>query len=243
MDIYKKNEIIIKNAKVFAKSNDSAILYCRKLHEHYEEGNYQIQLKEYISNYERMQRSLENFQKKNLMHQVITQMILGNVDDYNYNIRNPNVKQIDLIPKALQEGVKRNPSQEEAIRRALMYYLSIVQGPPGSGKTFLLVNLVYNLLMKKGSTEKILICAQTNQAIDNIIKLFKKYDFQKYVRILAPAKEISEELDITNSVHKLARDRIYDNPKKYKELIKLIERKEKNGFVSKKYYKIYKERI
>ena len=243
VDIYKKNEIIIKNAKVFAKSNDSAILYCRNLPEHYKDGEYQIQLKESISNYERMQRGLENFQKKNLMHQVITQMILGNVDDYNYNIRNPTVKQIDLIPNALKEGVKRNPSQEEAIRKALMYYLSIVLGPPGSGKTFLLVNLVYNINRKKGSTEKILICAQTNQAIDNIIKLFKKYDFEKYVRVLSPAKEISEELDITNSVHKLARDRIYDNPKKYKELITLIERKEKNGFLSEKDYKIYKERI
>ena len=243
VDIYKKDELIVKNAKVFAKSNDSAILYCRNLPEHYKDGEYQIQLKESVSNYERMQRGLENFQKKNLMNQIITQMILGNVDDYNFNIRNPHVKQIALIPKALQEGIKRNPSQEEAIRKALMYHLSIVQGPPGTGKTFLLVNLVYNINMIKGSTEKILICAQTNQAIDNIIKLFKKYDFEKYVRVLSPAKEISEELDITNSVHKLARDKIYSDPKKYKELIKLIERKEKNGFLGENDYKIYKERI
>ena len=76
-----------------------------------------------------------------------------------------------------------------------------------------------------------------------IIKLFKKYDFQKYVRVLSPAKEISEELDITNSVHKLARDKIYKDSKKYKELITLIERKEKNGFLCEKDYKIYKGRI
>ena len=243
VDIYKKDELIIKNAKVFAKLNDSAILYCHKLTQHYSDGEYQIQLKESVSNYERMERGLEQLEKLNLMNRIIIQMILGNVDDYNFNIRNPNVKQIALIPKALQEGIQRNPSQEEAIRKALMYYLSIVQGPPGSGKTFLLVNLVYNINMIKGSTEKILICAQTNQAIDNIIKLFKKYDFEKYVRVLSPAKELSEELDITNSVHKLARDKIYSDPKKYKELITLIERKEKNGFLSEKDYKIYKERI
>ena len=243
VDIYKKDELIIKNARVFDKSNDSAILYCRNLPEHYNDGEYQIQFKESVSNYERMERGLEHFESINLMNLIIIQMILGNVDDYNINIRNPNVKQIALIPKALQEGIQRNPSQEEAIRKALMYYLSIVQGPPGSGKTFLLVNLVYNINIIKGSTEKILICAQTNQAIDNIIKLFKKYDFEKYVRVLSPAKEISEELDITNSVHKLARDKIYSDPKKYKELITLIERKEKNGFLSEKDYKIYKERI
>ena len=53
----------------------------------------------------------------------------------------------------------------------------------------------------------------------------------------------SEELDITNSVHKLARDKIYRDPIKYKELITLIKRKEKNEFLCEKDYKIYKERI
>ena len=243
VDIYKKGKLIIKDAKVFAKSNYSAILYCHKLTEKYSDGEYQIQLKESVRNYERMKCGLEKFGKKNLMNLIIIQMLLGNVIDYNINIRNTNVKHISLIPKALEEGIRKNSGQENAIRNALMYYLSIVLGPPGSGKTFLLVNLVYNILMIKGSTEKILICAQTNQAIDNIIKLFKKYNFEKYVRVLSPAKELSEELDITNSVHKLARDRIYNNPKKYAELIKLIERKEKNNYLSEKDFKIYKERI
>ena len=243
VDIYKRNKLIIQGAKVFAKSNYSAILYCHKLTEKYSNGEYQIQLKESVSNYERMKHGLEKFGKKNLMNSIIIQMILGNVVDYNINIRNTNVKYISLIPKALEEGIRGNSGQENAIRNALMYYLSIVLGPPGSGKTFLLVNLVYNINIIKGSTEKILICAQTNQAIDNIIKLFKKYNFEKYVRVLSPAKELSEEHDITNSVHKLARDRIYNNRKKYSELIKLIERKEKNGFLSEKDFKIYKEQI
>ena len=168
VDIYKKDRLIIQGAKVYSKLNDSAILYCHKLTEHYENGEYQIQLKESISNYERMLYGLEKFGKKNLMNSNIMQMILGNVEDYNINIRNTNVKQITLIPQVLEEGIRRNPCQEKAIRNALMYYLSIVLGPPGSGKTFLLVNLVYNINIIKGSTEKILICAQTNQAIDNI---------------------------------------------------------------------------
>ena len=243
VDIYKRDKLIIQDAKVFGKSNYSAILYCHKLTEKYSNGEYQIQLKESVSNYERMKYGLEKFGKKKLMNSNIIQMILENVVDYNINIRNTNVKHISLIPKALEEGIRENSGQEKAIRNALMYYVSIVLGPPGSGKTFLLVNLVYNIYTIKGSTEKILICAQTNQAIDNIIKLFKKYNFEKYIRVLSPAKELSEEPDITNSVHKLARDRIYNNPKKYAELIKLIERKEKNGFLSEKDFKIYKEQI
>ena len=89
-----------------------------------------------------MKYGLEKFGKKKLMNSNIIQMILGNVVDYNINIRNTNVKYISLIPKALEEGIRGNSGQEKAIRNALMYYVSIVLGPPGSGKTFLLVNLV-----------------------------------------------------------------------------------------------------
>ena len=116
-----------------------------------------------------------------------------------------------------------NPSQERAIKNALMYYISLVIGPPGSGKTLLLVNLVYNILFIKASTEKILICAPTNKAIDNIIILLKKLDFSKFVRVLSPTKELSEDVDTTCSVHKLALEKINNNPKKYNDLKKLIE--------------------
>jgi superfamily I DNA and/or RNA helicase len=242
VEIYKKNELIIKGAKV-SKLNDSAILYCHNLPKMYPNGEYEIQLTESISNYERMKVHLERFGKKILMNPNIIDMILGYVQDYNVNIRNPKVKQIFMIPKIVEEGIKINSAQENAIKNALMYYLSIVIGTPGSGKTFLLINLVYNIRIIKGSTEKILICAQTNQAIDNIIKFLKKYNFEKYVRVLSPAKELSEELDLTNSVHKLAREKIYNNQNKYSELIKLIERKEKNGYLCEKDFKIYKERI
>jgi len=240
LDIFKDDILIIPGAKVRSKMNDSLILYCGKLKNHYENGKYQIQLKESVKNYERMIAGAKKFIKKNLMNQNIIQMLLGS-QNLNINRREENVKQISLIPMLLQEGIKMNLCQEKAIKNALMYHLSIVIGPPGSGKTLLLVNLVYNI--KKGSTEKILICAQTNQAIDNIIKLLKKFDFPKFVRVLSPAKELSEDLDTTNSVHKLAKEKIYKDPKKYQELIKLIDKKEKNGILNEKDYKNYKQKI
>ena len=126
-------------------------------------------MKESVKNYERMIAGLRKFMKDNCMNENIVQMILGQNPDFNINIRNPNNKQIQLIPKLIEEMIRINPSQERAIKNALKYYISLVIGPPGSGKTFLLVNLVYNLLIQKGSTEKILICAPTNKAVDNII--------------------------------------------------------------------------
>ena len=139
--------------------------------------------------------------------------------------------------KFYDEFIEMNSSQKKAIQNALKYHLSLVIGPPGTGKTLLLVNLVFNLLSIKGSTDKILITAPTNKAIDNIIIILKKYGFEKFVRVLSPSKELSEDLDTTRPVHKLALEKIYKEPKKYGELIKLYEKvAELNGIRLELYY-------
>ena len=244
VDIYKDNKLIIESAKIRFKKEDSVILFCDKIRKHFKDGTYHIQLIESIKNYQRILFGLRKISKKyNLMNENIFQMILGQNPDLNINIRTEMNENILLIPKLKEEMIKLNISQENAIRNALKYHLSIVIGPPGSGKTFLLINLVYNLLQRKGSTEKILICAPTNKAIDNIIILLKKYVFEKYVRVLSPAKELSEDLDTTNSVHKLALEKINSNPNKYKDLKKLIEKKERECILSDSEYKRYKKNM
>ena len=244
VDIYKDNKLIIERAKIRFKKDDSVILYCEKIRKHFKNGTYQIQLIESIKNYERILFGLRIFSYKNsLMKENIFQMILGQNPDLNINIRTEMNENILLIPKLKEEMIKINIAQENAIRNALKYHLSIVIGPPGSGKTFLLINLLYNLLRRKGSTEKILICAPTNKAIDNIIILLKKYDFEKYVRVLSPARELSEDIDTTNSVHKLALEKINSNPNKYKDLKKLIEKKERECILSDSDYKRYKKNM
>ena len=239
LNIYKDNRLIIQGAKVRYKINDTIVLYCQGL-DKFESGEYQIQLIESVNNFERMISGAYQFNKKNLNVNLI-EMILGKNQDLNINVRQENIKQIHMIPMLLELGIKWNPSQEKAIINALKYYISLVIGPPGTGKTFLLVNLVYNILIKKGSTEKILICAPTNQAVDNIIKLLKKYGFSKFVRVLSPAKELSEDIDTSVSVHKLVLEKIYKDENKYKDLKKLIEKKEKNGILKESDYKRYKE--
>ena len=241
VDIFKKDELVIHGAKVRFKKDDSIILYCKKIDEKYQDGIYKIRMKESVKNYERMIFGLHKFMKDNLMNENIVQMLLGQNPDLNINIRNPNNKQIQLIPKLIEEMIRLNPSQEKAIKNALKYYISLVIGPPGSGKTFLLVNLVYNILIQKGSTEKILICAPTNKAVDNIIGLLKKFDFEKFVRVLSPAKELAEDIDTTCSVHKLALEKINKEQNKYKDLKYLIAKKEKYSYLNDNEYKRYKK--
>jgi len=234
IDIYLDDELIIEDAKISSKKNNSAILYCENIKNHYEDGIYQIQLKESTKNYERILKGLEKLSKDNLNNLInvnIIQMLLGQNQDLTINIRKENVGEVLLIPKLKEENIKLNKAQETAIINAQKFHLSLVIGPPGSGKTLLLVNLVYNILQRKGSSEKILICAPTNKAIDNIIILLKKFGFEKFIRVLSPARELSEDLDTSHSLHKLALEKINANPEKYKEIKKLIEKKERDGIL------------
>ena len=71
----------------------------------------------------------------------------------------------------------------------------------------------------------------------------KKYGFEKFVRVLSPSKELSEDIDTTVSIHKLAEKEINSNPKKYADLIKLIEKKQKKGYLKESEYKRYKAKL
>lgn len=57
-----------------------------------------------------------------------------------------------------------NPSQETAVNKVLMTKdVSIVHGPPGTGKTTTLVEAIYETLHREN---QVLVCAQSNTAVD-----------------------------------------------------------------------------
>ncbi len=61
-----------------------------------------------------------------------------------------------------------NRSQQEAIRMVLGSRLSLIQGPPGSGKTRTIAELVRLMRQDLGIMEPILLTAHTNVAVDNL---------------------------------------------------------------------------
>ena len=63
---------------------------------------------------------LTEFLQKNLMNENIIKMLLGQNIDFNINLRKEIIKEIQLIPEFLEENINLNPSQEKAIRNALM---------------------------------------------------------------------------------------------------------------------------
>jgi len=64
---------------------------------------------------------------------------------------------------------KLNKSQKEAVWYALQHKLFFIQGPPGTGKTTVIVEMIRQILAKSRNA-RILICSQTNLAVDNVLE-------------------------------------------------------------------------
>jgi len=80
----------------------------------------------------------------------------------------------ELITKIDNYG-ELNTQQRKCLSRVFEHSLNMIQGPPGTGKTLLASFIIYNIFKKrKDDQDKILVCAPSNSAADNLaISLLK----------------------------------------------------------------------
>jgi regulator of nonsense transcripts 1 len=79
-----------------------------------------------------------------------------------------------------------NESQNQAVIHGLTHPLTLIQGPPGTGKTATSGHLIYYL--NKFTNLPVLACAQSNAAIDNLLKVLVTARLT-VVRVNSRAKE------------------------------------------------------
>src|SRR5947208_2075916 len=86
-------------------------------------------------------------------------------------------------------GAALNPSQQEAVRFALAAQdLAIIHGPPGTGKTTTVVELIRQAV-RRG--DKVLVCAPSNLAVDNLLERLLAHGEQA-VRLGHPARVLPQ---------------------------------------------------
>lgn len=74
-----------------------------------------------------------------------------------------------------------NISQKKALANALKERISIIEGPPGTGKTTTILNILANLIYRN---QKVLVVSKNNSAIENVLEELEKIDIPKcYVRM------------------------------------------------------------
>lgn len=74
-----------------------------------------------------------------------------------------------------------NSSQYKAVRNAIENQISVIEGPPGTGKTQTILNIVANLLIRNKTCQ---IVSNNNSAIENVEEKLKKYNLDFFVALL-----------------------------------------------------------
>ena len=110
---------------------------------------------------DRLAKTIDRIKNNNLdeNNKKILQFILGsgkpqyNIQNVDFNVENLNIPQKEAITRTIGAD-----------------YFHLIIGPPGTGKTYVIKEMIYQLLSKD---QKILITASTNGAVDNILEKFK----------------------------------------------------------------------
>ena len=129
-----------------------------------------------------------NIKINNYTSNLIFSQILGIGEESQLkDLENNELKEIfnenKLITKIDNFG-ELNTSQRKCLSKIFSNTLNMIQGPPGTGKTFLASFIIYNILQKrKDSSDKILVCAPSNSAADNLaqylINLMQSLNLEK----------------------------------------------------------------
>lgn len=82
-----------------------------------------------------------------------------------------------------------NESQFEAVKKAFSSQISIIEGPPGTGKTQTILNIVANILINKQS---VAVVSNNNSAVDNVYEKLEKVSLDSLIARLGNSDNQSE---------------------------------------------------
>ncbi len=163
------------------------------------------------------------------LHDIQQNILIRKLEQVNDEIKDDkinesNKKTLDILLKDEKSGYdeihysnsKLNPNQELAVKKALSTTkFHIIQGPPGSGKTHTIVEII-NQLHKKD--KRILITAHTHVAIDNILEKLSEISNNDILRIGKESKIAKNSHEYTMDEH-VKRSPLYEQIMERREVI------------------------
>ena len=106
-------------------------------------------------------RELRELRKRDDWHQTAARLLIPDADQS--SSRSALARRNRPVPGSVISAMPSNPSQEEALAHLVRDPLTVITGPPGTGKTQLVINAAANLAVKGDS---ILITSVNNAAVD-----------------------------------------------------------------------------
>ncbi|SAL98729.1 hypothetical protein [Absidia glauca] len=100
---------------------------------------------------------------------------------------------VEDVPDLAFFDTTLNDSQKEAVRFALgAQDISLIHGPPGTGKTYTLVEIIRQLSVKQN--KKVLVCGPSNVSVDNLVERLARHRMN-LVRVGHPARILPTVLE------------------------------------------------
>ena len=132
-----------------------------------------------------------------------------------FNFRQTNLDYV-VLTDSTRDGTL---SQRTFVQKAMQTPdFMILQGPPGSGKTTAILELIYQLI-KQG--KKVLLCASTHVAIDNVLeKIITHKDSEKLLSLINPVRVGDESNVYSECVKPFIYSNIMKNvPEDYQDIV------------------------
>lgn len=142
-----------------------------------------------------------------------------------YSYLNPSIKPKDKeFNSILIFPFGINQSQYQAVKNAMENQISVIEGPPGTGKTQTILNIIANLIYNGKS---VAIVSNNNSATANVFEKLKQFDFDYICATLGRKENKENFIQNQNGLYPNfeynENDKLEANPNKNKELIEQLE--------------------
>ena len=142
-----------------------------------------------------------------------------------YSYLNPSIKPKDKeFNSILIFPFGINQSQYQAVKNAMENQISVIEGPPGTGKTQTILNIIANLIYNGKS---VAVVSNNNSATANVFEKLKQFDFDYICATLGRRENkenfIQNQSGLYPNFEYNENDKIEANPNKNKELIKELK--------------------
>jgi superfamily I DNA and/or RNA helicase len=117
-----------------------------------------------------------------------------------------------------------NLNQKKATKEALNNKISIIEGPPGTGKTQTILNIISNIVINK---KTVAVVSNNNSATENVIEKLRKYDLSFFCAFLGKNENKEKFFDNQKIYNPVNENWKMDNDKSYSlyEQIKISDKK------------------
>ena len=114
-----------------------------------------------------------------------------------------------------------NSSQYQAVKNAMENQISVIEGPPGTGKTQTILNIIANLIYNGKS---VAVVSNNNSATENVFEKLKQFDFDYICATLGRRENKENFIQNQSGLYpNFEYNEIKSNPNKNKELIKELK--------------------